>query len=82
MLSGHHYWNFEAYQESQDLKGHFVKMKSSKYVATDGKLIPDGRLLDVAHTPMDFRKAKSVGTSIPATNGTDLCGTGMWWPAS
>lgn len=77
MLSGHHYWNFEAYEETQDLNGHLAQFGASKFVATDGLLIPNGKLTDVSHTPMDFRKATSVGGSITATAGKEFCGTGM-----
>jgi len=76
MLSGHHYWNLEAYQESQDLINHFAQFEASKFVATDGLLIPTGQLSTVAGTPMDFRKAKSIGASIPATAEAQFCGTG------
>ncbi|KDR83600.1 hypothetical protein GALMADRAFT_235867 [Galerina marginata CBS 339.88] len=76
MLSGHHYWNLEAYQESQDLDSHFAQFQASKFVATDGHLIPNGQLTKVAGTPMDFRKAKSIGTSIPETAEAQFCGTG------
>lgn len=76
MLSGHHYWNLEAYEESQDLNGHFAQFQASKFVATDGNLIPTGQLTSVAETPMDFRKAKSIGKSIPDTAAAQFCGTG------
>ncbi|KDR81433.1 hypothetical protein GALMADRAFT_239324 [Galerina marginata CBS 339.88] len=76
MLTGHHYWNLEAYQESQDLIGHFSKFKASKFVATDGNLIPTGQLSHVSETPMNFKEAKSIGTSIPATAEAQFCGTG------
>jgi aldose 1-epimerase len=76
MLSGHHYWNLEAYQESQDLVGHHAQFQSSKFVATDGHLIPTGQLRDVQNTPLDFRKSKSIGSSIPATAAEQFCGTG------
>lgn len=77
MLSGHHYWNLEAYQESQDLVGHIVEFQASKFVATDGHLIPTGQFLEVQNTPMDFRQAKSIGSSIPATAADQFCGTGQ-----
>jgi aldose 1-epimerase len=76
MLSGHHYWNFEAYKETQDLIGTFARFNSSKYVATDGILIPTGKLNSVKDTPLDFNTAKSVGGSINATIGENYCGTG------
>ncbi|KAF8076540.1 galactose mutarotase-like domain-containing protein [Lyophyllum atratum] len=76
MLSGHHYWNLEAYQETQDLVGHHAQFDASKFVATDGTLIPNGQLTDVSETPMDFREAKSIGGSINATAAGAFCGTG------
>ncbi|TFK43402.1 galactose mutarotase-like domain-containing protein [Crucibulum laeve] len=76
MLSGHHYWNLEAYQESQDLIGHHAQFQASKFVATDGQLIPTGKLEDVSGTAMDFRKAKSIGVSIPETAAAQFCGSG------
>ncbi|KAF9057698.1 galactose mutarotase-like protein [Panaeolus papilionaceus] len=76
MLSGHHYWNLEAYQETQDLNHHFMEFQASRWVATDGALIPTGKLSSVDKTPMDFRKAKSIGLNIPATAKDEFCGTG------
>ncbi|KAG6821584.1 hypothetical protein H0H93_000093 [Arthromyces matolae] len=76
MLSGHHYWNLEAYEETQDLVGHHAQFQASKFVTTDGTLIPNGQLTNVAGTPMDFRKAKSIGGSINATASAEYCGTG------
>lgn len=76
MLSGHHYWNLEAYQETQDLIGHHAQFQASKFVATDGHLIPTGQLTPVQNTPLDFRKAKSIGASIPDTAAQQTCGTG------
>ncbi|KAF9476498.1 galactose mutarotase-like protein [Pholiota conissans] len=62
---GHHYWNFEAYQESQGLVGHHAHFQPSEFIGTDSHLIPTGGLLDVQNTPMDFRKAKPIGASNP-----------------
>lgn len=76
MLSGHHYWNLEAYQESQDLVGHHAQFGSSKVIATDGILIPTGSFINVEGTALDFRRAKSVGGSINATAPFEYCGTG------
>ncbi|KAJ7276545.1 galactose mutarotase-like domain-containing protein [Mycena haematopus] len=76
MLSCHQYWNLEAYQETQDLVGHYAQIDASKYVATDGLLIPNGKLLSVEGTPLDFRKARSIGNAIPQTTKGQYCGTG------
>ncbi|KAL0067572.1 hypothetical protein AAF712_005287 [Marasmius tenuissimus] len=75
MLSGHHFWNLEAYQESEDLSSHFMQFNSSRFVATDGNLIPNGELPTVEGTPLDFRVAKSIGDSIPDTAAEEYCGT-------
>ncbi|EPQ59403.1 galactose mutarotase-like protein [Gloeophyllum trabeum ATCC 11539] len=76
MLSGHHYWNLEAYQETQDLSGHYAQFNSSRIIGTNGQLIPDGRLLSVEGTPADFRQAKSIGEAINETVAGQYCGTG------
>ncbi|KAJ7498768.1 galactose mutarotase-like domain-containing protein [Mycena latifolia] len=76
MLSGHHYWNLEAYQETQDLVGHVAQFGASNIITTDGQLIPNGQLTPVEGTPLDFRKAKSIGGSINATAAAQYCGTG------
>jgi aldose 1-epimerase len=82
MLSGHHYWNLEAYQESQDLNAHYAQFHASRFVATDGNLIPTGELRIVDNTSMDFRKAKSVGLSILETTPGEFCGTGVFFSGS
>lgn len=76
MLSCHQYWNFEAYQETQTLDDHYAHISSSRVIGADGILIPDGSLVNVTGTPLDFRKAKSVGAAINQTAGLDYCGTG------
>lgn len=76
MLSCHHYWNFEAYRETQTLDGHFAQFPSHQVIGTDGILIPDGSVVNVTGTPFDFRTAKSIGAAINQTTGLDYCGTG------
>jgi aldose 1-epimerase len=74
LLSGHHYWNLEGYQETQDLVGHHAQFNSSKIIATDGLLLPSGSYINVKGTPLDFRTAKSIGGSINATESAHYCG--------
>ncbi|KAH9914489.1 galactose mutarotase-like domain-containing protein [Epithele typhae] len=76
MLSAHQFWNLEAYQETQDLRGHVVQINSSKIIATDGNLIPNGSFIEVEGTPLDFRTATSIGDQINATAAAQYCGTG------
>ncbi|TFK55900.1 galactose mutarotase-like protein [Heliocybe sulcata] len=76
MLSGHHYWNLEAYEETQDLSGHYAQFNASRIIAGNAQLIPDGTLLNVSGTPADFRQAKSLGEAINATVAGEYCGAG------
>jgi aldose 1-epimerase len=67
LLSGHQLWNFEAYEESQDLIGHWAQFNASRVIEADSILIPTGNLLDVTkepYTSLDFRKARSVGVAL------------------
>jgi len=75
LMSCHHYWNLEAYQESQNLTGHMAMIKSPKVTLDNGYEIPMGTYIDVAGTPLDFNTAKSIGETIPQTAGKDYCGT-------
>jgi galactose mutarotase-like enzyme len=81
MLSGHHYWNLEAYQESQDLIGHHAQFAASRVVAGDSILIPTGELWNVTNTPLDFSKPKSLGVGIQQTTGKEYCGGGRSFSA-
>lgn len=55
-------------------------INADKFVEVDDELIPSGNLIDVANTPMDFRKAKEIGLEINCdfeqlnfTGGYDHC---------
>ncbi|KLO14301.1 galactose mutarotase-like protein [Schizopora paradoxa] len=76
MLSSHTYWNLDAYHYSQDVSDHFLQLQADQFVATDGILIPTGELANVTGTPLDFRQPATLGSRIPETSGTNLCGTG------
>ena len=82
MLAGHHYWNLEAYQETQDLVGHIAQFDASRVIGTDGILVPNGKLIEVNRTPLDFRVAKSIGGSINATAPFQFCGTSAYFVSS
>ncbi|EGN93013.1 hypothetical protein SERLA73DRAFT_190141 [Serpula lacrymans var. lacrymans S7.3] len=76
MLSCHQYWNLEAYNETQDLTGHYAHIPSSQIIATNGLLIPNGSYVNITGTPADFNTPKSIGDSINATAPYEFCGTG------
>lgn len=69
MLTNHHYWNLEAYQETQDLDGHFAQISSSKVVANDALKLVNGSYIEANGTALDFRQPKSIGNSINDTIG-------------
>ncbi|GJJ07491.1 hypothetical protein Clacol_001693 [Clathrus columnatus] len=68
--------NLDAYNGAENLDKHFAQFKSSRYIQTDGILIPTGTFGAVKGTPLDFNEAKSIGQAINATVGLNLCGTG------
>ncbi|KIJ56718.1 hypothetical protein M422DRAFT_238328 [Sphaerobolus stellatus SS14] len=76
LLSSHVYWNFDGYQKAATLDNHFTQFQASRYIATDGILIPNGKIAPTKGTPLDFSKAKSLGAAINQTDGLNLCGTG------
>lgn len=68
--------------DAADVDAISLFIASDRYVETDASLIPTGRILPVAGTPMDFTKAKPLGQDIEKTRmGYDHCflldGAGM-----
>lgn len=58
-LSNHAYWNLRGAGSGTAL-GHEVRMQASRYLETDDKLLPTGKLRDVTDTPMDFSEFKTL----------------------
>ncbi len=72
-LTNHTYWNL-AGPENGNILHHDVQLNCEQYLPVDEGQIPTGEILDVAGTPMDFRKSKRVGQDIKAvTDGFDHC---------
>lgn len=67
----------DGYNGSSNLDNHFVQTHASRYIQTDGILIPNGTIANTSGTPLDFSTAKSLGAAINETNGLSLCGTGQ-----
>jgi aldose 1-epimerase len=66
-LTQHTYFNLSA-DFSKPILDHEITLNADKLVPVDGALIPTGKLQDVANTPFDFRKPKSIGKDIAADN--------------
>lgn len=60
-LTNHSYFNLNG---KGTVLRHTLKLNASEYLPTDATLIPLGTAEVVAGTPMDFRKAKSLGHDI------------------
>ncbi|KAK2761234.1 hypothetical protein FQN54_001756 [Arachnomyces sp. PD_36] len=78
MLANHFYWNLNAFKAENILDDTTLQLPlSTRYVGTDGELIPNGELPDVADSPggvLDFTEGKLVGDG--QEDFEDLCGTG------
>ena len=57
-LTNHSYFNLAG---AGTVHGHILTLHASRYTEPDANLIPTGRLLPVAGTPLDFTRPASVG---------------------
>jgi len=70
-ITNHAYFNLAG---NGSVEKHTVVMNSSKVLEVNPKLIPTGKLLDVADTPFDFTKEKTIGKDIKEVGvGYDHC---------
>jgi len=62
-VTNHSYFNLRG-DDAADILGDKIEINADKYTPTDAGLIPTGELAPVAGTPMDFRKAETIGARI------------------
>lgn len=64
-LTNHAYWNLAGHNAGCVLD-HIMQLNAACYLPTDDTLIPEGVLVPVAGSPMDFTKPKRLGDDIKA----------------
>lgn len=62
-LTNHTYWNLAGHNSGSVLD-HKLTLKASRYLPTDDTLIPEGVLVPVEGSPMDFTSPKTIGRDI------------------
>lgn len=62
-LTNHSYFNLKGH-DGGTITDHVVTIKANSFTGTSDDLIPDGTLVDVTDTPMDFRKPRVLGDDI------------------
>ncbi len=62
-LTNHSYFNLKGH-DGGTITDHMVTIKANCFTGTGSDLIPDGSLVDVTGTPMDFREPRKIGDDI------------------
>jgi len=76
-LTNHAYWNLAGHRWGS-VHQHRLQIQAQQFLEVDQGLIPSGRLVDVADTPLDFRQPTPIGQNLPQVkdtpaNGFDHC---------
>ncbi len=74
-MTNHSYFNLEGH-DAGSICNHLVQIKSDYFTETDSELIPTGRMIPVAGTPMDFNVEKAIGQDIDANYDAIKFGSG------
>ncbi len=64
-VTNHSYFNLKGHNGG-DILDHKVWIKANGFTETTDDLIPNGNIVDVTDTPMDFRTKKAIGDDIEA----------------
>ncbi len=64
-MTNHSYFNLKGH-DGGEIMDHNVWIKANGFTETSDDLIPNGNIVDVTGTPMDFRTKKAIGDDIAA----------------
>lgn len=64
-LANHAYFNLSGVL-GEDIADHVLTLNATSCLETDQDLIPTGRVVEVAGTPLDFTRPKSIGLAVDA----------------
>lgn len=67
-LTNHAYFNLAG---GGDILGHQLTLHADAFTPVSKELIPTGEIKSVENTPMDFRRAKAIGTDLSLAGGYD-----------
>ncbi|MCL2232832.1 MAG: galactose mutarotase [Treponema sp.] len=73
-LTNHAYFNLAGEGRGTNVLSTELKLYSSSYLEVDDKLIPTGKLIPTANTPLDFRAKKPIGRDIQPLAETSIGG--------
>jgi aldose 1-epimerase len=65
-----------------------LRIPAEEYLEVDERMLPTGRRLPVAGSPLDFRARRPIGGTVidacflPTRREAQFCGTTLWWEAA
>lgn len=74
-MTNHSYFNLDGHASGDILKQE-IWLDADAFTRANAQSIPTGEILDVTNTPMDFRKAKVIGTEIDTEYEALVLGAG------
>ena len=72
-LTNHNYWNLGGHKSGPHFEQELMVV-ADKYLENDATLIPTGKLLDVAGTPLDFLTFRKMGERLKEVGDPDVKG--------